>query len=41
MNLIIGFVPFILYALLVRLSDDLALWVAFAVAFALGMRSLL
>jgi len=41
MNLIVGFVPFILYALLVRLSDDLALWVAFAVAFALGMRSFL
>lgn len=41
MNLIVGFAPFILYALLVRLSDDLALWVAFAVAFALGMRSFL
>jgi hypothetical protein len=41
MNLIIGFVPFISYALLVRLSDDLALWVAFAVSFALGMRSFL
>ncbi len=41
MNLLFGFVPFILYALLVRLSDDLALWVAFAAAFALGMRSFL
>jgi hypothetical protein len=41
MNLIVGFVPFILYALLVRLSDDLALWVAFAAAFAVGMRSFL
>lgn len=41
MHLIIGFAPFILYALLVRLSDDVALWVAFAVAFALGTRSFL
>ena len=30
MNLIIGFLPFILFAVLSRLSADLALWVAFA-----------
>lgn len=41
MNLVLGFVPFILFAVLVPLSDDLALWVAFAAAFALSMRSFL
>jgi hypothetical protein len=41
MNLVLGFVPFILFAVLMRLSDDLALWLAFAVAFALSMRSFL
>ena len=41
MNLVLGFVPFILFAVLMRLSTDLALWVAFAAAFALGMRSFL
>lgn len=41
MNLVLGFVPFIVFAVLIRLSDDLALWIAFAVAFALGMRSFL
>ena len=41
MNLVLGFVPFILFAVFMRLSDDLALWLAFAVAFALSMRSFL
>src|SRR5690242_16568667 len=41
MNLALGFVPFILFAVLMRLSTDLALWVAFAAAFTLGMRSFL
>ena len=41
MNLVLGFVPFILFAVLMRLSTDLALWVAFAAAFALGIRSFL
>jgi hypothetical protein len=41
MNLVLGFVPFILFAILMRLSDDLALWIAFAAAFTLGMRSFL
>ncbi|HEY4943465.1 MAG TPA: hypothetical protein VII56_18690 [Rhizomicrobium sp.] len=41
MNLVLGFVPFILFAVLVGLSPDMALWIAFAAAFALGMRSFL
>jgi hypothetical protein len=41
MNLVLGFVPFILFAVFMRLSDDLALWIAFAAAFALGMRTFL
>jgi len=41
MNLVLGFVPFILFAVLMGLSPDMALWVAFAAAFALGMRSFL
>ncbi|HUO90914.1 MAG TPA: hypothetical protein VMU08_17205 [Rhizomicrobium sp.] len=41
MNLVLGFVPFILFVVLMRLSTDLALWVAFAAAFTLGMRSFL
>ena len=41
MNLVLGFVPFILFDVLMRLSVDLALWAAFAVAFTLGMRSFL
>ena len=41
MNLVLGFVPFILFAVLMRLSTDLALWIAFAAAFTLGMRSFL
>ena len=39
MNLVLGFVPFILFAVLMGLSPDMALWIAFAAAFALGMRS--
>ncbi len=38
MNLVVGFAPFILFALLSRLSADLALWVAFAGAFVVTIR---
>jgi hypothetical protein len=38
MNLIVGFAPFILFAFLSRLSADLALWIAFAVAFIVTIR---
>lgn len=38
MNLVVGFAPFILFALLSRLSADLALWIAFAVAFVVTTR---
>lgn len=38
MNLIVGFAPFILFALLSRLSADLALWIAFAAAFIVTIR---
>jgi hypothetical protein len=38
MNLIFGFLPFILFALLSRVSADLALWVAFAAAFVVTIR---
>ena len=41
MNLVLGFVPFILFAVLMRLSVDLALWIAFAAAFTLAIRSFL
>jgi hypothetical protein len=41
MNLVLGFVPFILFVVLMRVSTDLALWIAFAAAFTLGMRSFL
>jgi hypothetical protein len=41
MNLVLGFVPFILFAVLMGVSPDMALWVAFAAAFALGIRSFL
>jgi hypothetical protein len=40
-NLVLGFVPFILFDVLMRLSIDMALWVAFAAAFTLGIRSFL
>jgi hypothetical protein len=38
MTLILGFAPFILFALLSRLSADLALWAAFAAAFVVTIR---
>ena len=38
MNLVLGFGPFILFALLSRLSADLALWTAFAAAFVVTIR---
>lgn len=38
MNLVVGFAPFILFALLSRLSADLALWAAFAAAFVVTIR---
>ena len=38
MNLVVGFAPFILFALLSRLSADLALWIAFAAAFVVTIR---
>lgn len=41
MNPLLGFVPFIVFVVLVRLSDNLALWVAFSAAFALAMHSFL
>jgi hypothetical protein len=41
MNLLLGFAPFLLFAVLMQLSPSLALWVAFAAAFALGIRSFL
>lgn len=41
MNLVLGFVPLILFAVLMSVSVDLALWVAFAAAFTLGIRSFL
>ncbi|HXC55775.1 MAG TPA: hypothetical protein VNU97_10805 [Rhizomicrobium sp.] len=41
MNLVLGFVPFILFDVLMRQSVDMALWIAFAAAFTLGMRSFL
>ena len=41
MNLFLGFVPFIVFALLTRLSVDLALWVAFGMAFSIGIRGFL
>jgi hypothetical protein len=41
MSLVLGFVPFILFAILMRLSVDLALWAALAVAFTIGIRAFL
>jgi hypothetical protein len=38
MNLVVGFAPFILFAVLSRLSADLALWAAFAAAFVVTIR---
>ena len=41
MNLVLGFVPFILFDVLMRQSVDLALWLAFAAAFTICIRSFL
>jgi hypothetical protein len=41
MNLVLGFVPFILFDVLMPVSVDMALWIAFAAAFVLTMRSFL
>src|SRR5262249_29631626 len=41
LNLLVGFVPFGLFTVLARLSVDLALWLSFATAFAIGMRGFL
>lgn len=38
MTLVFGFAPFILFALLSRLSADLALWLAFAASFVVTIR---
>jgi hypothetical protein len=38
MTLVLGFSPFILFAVLSRLSADLALWAAFAAAFVVTIR---
>src|SRR6185437_6428380 len=38
MTLIFGFAPFLLFALLSRLSADLALWLAFAASFVVTIR---
>jgi hypothetical protein len=38
MGILLGFAPFILFALLTNISVSLALWVAFASAFAIGIR---
>ena len=36
MAILLGFAPFILFSLLTNVSVDLALWLAFAAAFAIG-----
>ncbi|HEY2033191.1 MAG TPA: hypothetical protein VGH02_05850 [Rhizomicrobium sp.] len=41
MGILLGFAPFIVFALLTGLSVSLALWLAFAVAFAIGIRDFL
>jgi hypothetical protein len=41
MTLVLGFGSFIVFSLLVRLSVDLALWLAFATAFTIGIRAFL
>jgi hypothetical protein len=38
MTLVLGFAPFILFAVLSRLSTDLALWASFAAAFVVTIR---
>ncbi len=41
MTLFLGYAPFIVFAVLTRLSVDLALWVALGVAFTIGIRGFL
>jgi hypothetical protein len=41
MGILLGFAPFIVFALLTGVSVSLALWLAFAVAFAIGIRDFL
>ncbi len=41
MSLMLGFAPFILFAVLMRLSVDLALWASLAAAFSIGIRAFL
>jgi hypothetical protein len=41
MGILLGFVPFIVFALLSGISVSLALWLAFAAAFAIGIRDFL
>jgi hypothetical protein len=41
MGILLGFAPFILFSLLTGLSVSLALWIAFAAAFAIGIRDFL
>ncbi|HEY1614268.1 MAG TPA: hypothetical protein VGF97_11300 [Rhizomicrobium sp.] len=38
LSMLVGFAPFVVFALLSNLSPDLALWAAFATAFAIGIR---
>jgi hypothetical protein len=38
MGILLGFAPFIVFALLTSISTDLALWAALAAAFAIGIR---
>src|ERR1700761_8693466 len=38
MTLLFGFAPFVLFAILSRLSADLALWLAFAASFVVTIR---
>jgi hypothetical protein len=37
--LLIGFAPFVVFCIVARLSLNLALWIAFATSFSLGLRS--
>ena len=39
MTLLLGFLPLVVFVVLVRLSVSLALWIAFSVAFTLGIRN--
>lgn len=41
MGILLGFTPFIVFALLTGVSVSLALWLAFAAAFAIGIRDFL